>query len=133
MNIRLKVALLIGILIFTIFIAKLLIQKKLNLKYTLLWLALIFAMLFAVLMPNLIEYVADFFGFITPANFIFVLSGMFTLLIIVSITAIVSHLNQRISCLVQTQAILEKRVRELENKGDHKKNESSNSDISTDK
>ena len=42
-------------------------------------------------------------------------------------------MNNQIYRLTQTLSLLEKRVRELENKGDHKKNESSNSDISTDK
>ena len=44
------------------------------------------------------------------------LEGIFVLVILLSLTTIVSYLNERIRNLVQTIAILEKRVRELEQK-----------------
>ena len=114
MNARLQVALIAGIVVFSFFIFRLLLKKKLNLKYTLLWLAMIITLLATVLMPTQIGEIADFLGFLTPVNFIFVLTGMFTLLILVSLTAIISHMNKRIFKLVQQQALLEKRIRDLE-------------------
>ena len=114
MNIRLQVALIAGIVVFSFFIFRLLMKKKLNLKYTLLWLVMIVTMLAAAFMPKEIGKISEFLGFLTPVNFIFVLTGMFTLLILVCLTAIISHMNKRIFKLVQQQALLEKRIRDLE-------------------
>lgn len=114
MSIRLRITLIVGIVLFALYIINLLMKKRLHLKYTLLWLVMILGMLFATFFPDLIAFISNTLGIITPVNFIFVLAGMFSLVIIVSITAIVSHMNNRIFRLVQNQALLEKRIRELE-------------------
>ncbi|HHV10262.1 MAG TPA: DUF2304 domain-containing protein [Clostridiales bacterium] len=116
MSIRLEFSLLIGIFFFLAIIISLLKKKKLNLKYTLVWLLAVVGMLFAALCPSLIGKIANFIGIVTPINFVFMLEGVFVLFIILSLTVIVSHQNERIYRLVQTLAILEKRVRELEKK-----------------
>jgi hypothetical protein len=114
MDITLRIFLIIGILIFLVIILQLLKKKKLNLKYTLVWLLSAFVMLVAAIFPGIVNAVARLIGIISPVNFVFVLEGMFVLLILLSLTAIVSHINNRIYKLIQSLAILEKRVRELE-------------------
>lgn len=114
MNTRLEIALLIGVFTFLIVIVSLLKRKKLNLKYTLVWLFCVACMFFATLFPTAVGNLAQFIGIETPINFVLVLEGLFVLLIILSLTVIVSHQNERIYRLVQTQAILEKKVRDLE-------------------
>lgn len=116
MNIRLRIALIVGIIGFATCLIKLLLRKKVNLKYALLWMAMIIIMSLAVMLPNIVISVSEFFGFITPANFIFVLAGMFALLILVSFTVILSHMNKRIFRLVQEVALLENRLREINGK-----------------
>lgn len=114
MSIELRVFLLVGIAIYLGIIISLLKKRKLNLKYTLIWLFAAVVMLVATLFPQIVGEVANFVGVETPSNFVFVLEGLFVLMILLSLTTIVSHNNDRIYRLVQTQAILEKRVRELE-------------------
>ena len=112
---------------------RLLISKKIALRYSLIWILADIAMLCSTLFPTVVDKISNLLGIKTPSNFIFVFGGLFALLIILTLTAIASTMNNQIYRLTQTLSLLEKRVRELENKGDHKKNESSNSDISTDK
>lgn len=115
MNLKLRIALLVGVLFFACYMIRLLIKQKLNLKYTLTWLLMIVALVFAAVADKVVAKVATMLGFITPANFILVVAVLFTFLILGSLTAIVSHLNNRIFSLVQQVAILEKQVRDLEN------------------
>ena len=114
MNQRLQMCLLIGIIIFAIILLHFLVKKKLELKYTLIWLAAVVVMLFAALFPKIIYWIAQLLGISTPSNFIFAVFSFFVLLIVFSLTGIVSHMNTRIFKLVQTQAIMEKRIRDLE-------------------
>lgn len=118
MDITLRIFLIIGILVFLVIILQMLKNKKLNLKYTLVWLLSAFVMLIATIFPGIVNIVAASIGIISPVNFVFVLEGMFVLLILLSLTAIVSHINNRIYRLIQSLAILEKRVRELEEEKD---------------
>ncbi len=133
MNIKLQILLIIGTLLFGTLILRLLISKKIALRYSLIWILADIAMLCSALFPTVVDKISNLLGIKTPSNFIFVFGGLFALLIILTLTAIASTMNNQIYRLTQTLSLLEKRVRELENKGDHKKNESSNSDISTDK
>ena len=114
MNIRLQIILILGILAFAGLLMHCLIKKKLHLKYCLVWIAAIIVMLISAVFPNLIKWITKLAGIKTPSNFIFVLYGLFILLIVFALTAIVSHMNMRIFRLVQYQAILEERLRKVE-------------------
>lgn len=116
MNLRLQIGLIVGIVIFALILFHFLVRKKLNLKYTLVWLVALFLMLFATMFPGVIAKLADLFGVATTSNFVFAVFSFSLLLIIFALTVIVSHMNSRIFRLVQTQAILEKRIRDLESK-----------------
>lgn len=114
MNIRLQIILIAGTLAFGGLLIYFLIKKKLHLKYCLVWIFATIIMLISVASPGLIKWITKFIGIKTPSNFIFVVYGFFLLLIIFALTAIVSHMNARIFRLVQYQAILEERLRVLE-------------------
>lgn len=114
MNIRLQIILIAGTLAFGGLLIYFLIKKKLHLKYCLVWIFAIIIMLISAASPGLIKWITKFIGIKTPSNFIFVVYGFFLLLIIFALTAIVSHMNARIFRLVQYQAILEERLRVLE-------------------
>ncbi len=117
MNIVLQVFFITGIIAFTIVILHYLTNKKLNLKYSLAWLAAAIGMLILAVFPELVEKIGKLVGIQSVTSTVFVFAGIFMLIIIFTLTMIVSHMNNRIYRLTQTQAILEKRVRELE-KGD---------------
>ena len=58
----------------------------------------------------------DIAGVIDPVNFIFFTQIIFILLILLSVSAVISGFSKKIKQLAQANAILEKRVRELEEK-----------------
>ena len=114
MNTTLRIFFVVAILIFFVIILRYLIKKKLNLKYTLVWLATVVGMLVVVIFPVIVEKIAEILGIVSVVNAVFLFAGMFAIVIILTLTAIVSHMNNRVYRLTQTQAMLEKRIRELE-------------------
>ena len=85
-----------------------------NLRYALTWLLMAFVMLLVAVFPQIITAISRLLGVASDVNTVFVLQGLFVLLILLSLTSIVSKQTNRIRKLAQTQALLEKRVRELE-------------------
>ena len=84
------------------------------LKYTLLWgLMGVILLIFAVF-PSSVMWLANFFGIYSDTNFLFLFMIGFEFILLFSLTHIVSRQNENNKRLVQEIAILEKRVRELE-------------------
>lgn len=116
MNISLRIFLIISILIYSGIILHFLKKKDLNLRYSLLWIFSAMVMLIVSIFPEIIIRFTSLVGIVDTVNSVFILEGMFVLLILLSLTAIVSHLNERNRQLIQAVALLEKRVRDLEEK-----------------
>ena len=114
MNLTLRIFFGIVDLIFLVVILNMLKKKKLNLKYTLTWLFAAFALLVVDCFPQIIEGIMNLVGVASPVSMVFVLEALFVLVILLSLTAIVSHLTERVYRLTQTIAIMEKKIRELE-------------------
>ena len=114
MNLNLRLFLVICILVYLGIIINLLRKKKLNLKYTLIWLLSGIIMLVVSIFPQIINFLSSVIGIVDVTNAVFILEGMFVLVILLSLTSIVSHFNDRNRELIQKVALLEKRVRELE-------------------
>jgi hypothetical protein len=110
----LRIFLICSILVYLLIIIYMLRKKSLNLKYTLLWLFSALVMLIVIIFPNIIYGLSALAGVINPVNMVFVFLGMFSLLILLSLTLIVSHLNNKIRNLTQSNALLEERIRKLE-------------------
>lgn len=91
-------------------------KKMLSIKYSLLWLAFGIVMIVFTAFPMLMWRFMWMFGVESPMNGLFSLLLFFVLTIIMSLTAIVSRQSERIRALVQSQALLEERIRELEEK-----------------
>ena len=123
MNTVLHIFLIVVVVIFTLVIIWYLTKRRLNLKYSLVWLAACLIMLVLAIFPSLVEKIGLMFGIMTVTSTVFLFALMFMLVIIFTLTMIVSSLNDRIYRLTQTQAILEKRVRELEAQTENKKSE----------
>ena len=114
MNTVLHIFLIVVVAIFTLTIIWYLTKRRLNLKYSLAWLAACFVMLVLSIFPSLVEKIGHLIGIATVTSTVFLFAVMFMLVIIFTLTMIVSHMNNRIYRLTQMQAILEKRVRDLE-------------------
>lgn len=116
MVISLRLGIIAGILFFAAIILRLLCKQKLNLKYILLWLAAILVMLVAVIFPELTVYISKLLDIKDITNTVFMVAGGFALLILLSMTVIVTTLTNRIYSLAQREALLDERLRRLEEK-----------------
>lgn len=113
--IMLRTTLIIGMVCYFILLLIFLKHKALLLKYALLW---IFAGIFMgcmIIFPELLLWIKAILGIESNMNGLFVMAIAFIVIILMALTSIVSRQAVRIRVLVQTNAILEKRVRELEN------------------
>lgn len=73
-------------------------------------------MLLLAIFPEILDFIAQLIGIYEPTNALFAIISFCTIIILMSLTAIVSKLNERLKRLVQAVALLEKRLRELETK-----------------
>ena len=115
---RLTIVLIIVIVAYFTIILSLLKHKKLNMKYTLLWLFTGVAFLILVLRPEILVWFLRMIGIVGTMNGLFLVLIGFLIMLVLSLTSIASRQANRITKLIQTQGLLEKRVRELEDKID---------------
>lgn len=111
---RLRILLMIAVFVYFIMVFQLLKRKTLNLKYTLLWLASGFIMLLLVVFPQMLQFFAQLVGIAAPMNALFSVAFFCIIMILMALTAIVSKQNNRNKDLIQSVALLEKRIRDLE-------------------
>ena len=111
---KLQIAMLIAVGLYFMIVFQLLKRKTLNLKYTLLWLASGVVMLVLTAFPQILGWFAALVGIYDPTNALFAFMFFCAIILLMSITAIVSKLNEKSKKLIQSVALLEKRVRELE-------------------
>ena len=120
---KLQIAMLIAVGLYFLIVLKLLRRKTLNLKYTLLWLASGAIMLMLAVFPKILGGFAALVGIYDPTNALFAFMFFCVVIILLSITAIVSKLNEKSKQIIQSIALLEKRVRELESESDLMQNQ----------
>ncbi len=114
MNEYLRIALLVGIAVYFVCIFFLLKKNSLNLKYTLLWIFLGVVFLLVVIFPVILQAPMRMIGVVEWTNGLFALLLLILMIIDMSVTAIVSKLNERMRKLVQKCAMYEERIRKLE-------------------
>ena len=112
---RLVITLVVGLLIYFFIILMLLKYKEISLKYTLLWLLSGLLMVLLVIFPSLLLGISHALGFQSSMNGLMVMGVAFIIMIIMSLTSIVSKQSRKIRNLVQYSAMLEKRIRDIEN------------------
>lgn len=113
----LRVTLIIGIAVYFIIIFMFLKNKAIALKYTLLWLAAGVVLGIMVVWPESLVFFVRMLGITSNMNGLFVICIAFIIMILMSLTSIVSKQAEKIKNLTQTISKIEKRVRELESKG----------------
>ncbi len=89
-------------------------HDKIEVKYSIIWLAFSVTMILFAVFRNLVLILGDITGVVNPVNFIFLTQIVFILLILLSVTAVISGFSGKIKRLAQSNALLEKRIRELE-------------------
>lgn len=120
-NRDLQVLLIVGALALFGMIVYLIKHKKIEVKYSIIWLAFSATMILFALFPYLVLVLGDISGVVNPVNFIFMTLFVFILLILLSASAVISGFSTKIKRLAQANALLEKRVRELEKKFEENK------------
>lgn len=110
----LRVILMIAVVCYFVIILILLKRKSLELKYTLLWLFAGMVMGIILIFPEILFAVIHVLGIETYMNGLFALCIGFIICILMAVTSIVSRQLAKINRLIQENAILEKRIRELE-------------------
>lgn len=103
----LRIVLLIGVIIYFIFILHFLKNKALELKYTLTWVAAGFVMLLFIIFPHLLPWLIHLLGVESNMNGLFLLAIAFLMILSMILTSIVSRQMRKINRLVQQVAILE--------------------------
>ena len=116
MNTTLRITMLFAVMLYFTGIIVLLRRKMLALRYSLLWLFSGLLMFLVVLFPGILESVFHKLGIIELTNGLFALVLFCMILIMVSFTVIVSHMNEKIRQLSVQCAMYEKRIRDLENR-----------------
>lgn len=86
-------------------------------KYAILWLICGAGLLAVALFPYIIYVVRDLLDMVMPSNVVFLIMFGFVLLLLLSHSIAVSELSEKSKRQTQTIALLEKRVRELEQRG----------------
>ena len=112
----LRLTLIIAVICYFIIILYFLKQKALNLKYTLLWIVAGVVMGVLVIVPELLVFIIRIFGIQDNMNGLFIFAIGFIIMILLSLTSIASRQNRKIRTLTQEMSILDKKIRELEQK-----------------
>lgn len=106
--------LLVGDLVFITIIFLLVKHGKLSVRFSLSWFGLGGALLLFSAFPFLAKVLRGILHFEVVANMVFTLLFCFVLLVLLLLCAEASQANERMKRLTQHNAILERRVRQLE-------------------
>ena len=114
--VNLQITLCIAVICYFIIILYYLKKRMLELKYTLIWLFAGLVMGILVLFPELLVNFRMLLGISDNMNALFILAIAFCIAVLMTLTAIVSRNAFKMRILIQENAMLEKRIRELEMK-----------------
>ena len=98
----LRIAMLVAVAVYFYLVLRLLKKKSLNLKYTLLWLLSGIIMLILAVFPQILNGFATAVGIYEPTNALFAVIFFCIIIILMSLTAIVSKLNEKSKRLIQS-------------------------------
>ena len=114
MTARLQLYMILGAVILLAVIFCLLKRGLMSVKYSLLWLLLAVCLVIAAAVPYTGFVLRDLLDIQVPVNLIFLLMFCFVLVVLLSLSVAITQLAEKCKRLTQANAILEKRVRDLE-------------------
>lgn len=113
-NLTLRLDMFLGAVVFLVVILWLLKKGRLTVRYSIIWLMAGGALLVFAVFPYIVLVLREWLNMEMPVNVIFTLVLAFVLLLLLSLSTIVSGFAEKLKRLAQENALLEKRVRELE-------------------
>lgn len=118
---NLRIVLICALLVYFAIVLIFLKNKTLELRYTLLWLAAGGILTVLVVWPKLLSICVNLIGIQSNMNGLFIMAFAFVIMIMMSLTAIASKQSNRIKILVQEMAVMDKKIRELQELADKEK------------
>lgn len=116
MNFVLQIILIVFSILFLLFILSVTRQNKLSYKYTLLWLLFsVLTILFAIF-PQIVVSFSRLIHIKEPTNALFLIYIFLLMIIVFYISIVFTKVFMKVTVLVQENAMLEKRINELEEK-----------------
>ena len=109
-----QIVMLVALAVYTAALVLLLRKKRLTLRYTLLWIFSDVLMLILAVFPGILPWFAGLVGIYDHTNALFAAVLFCLILILVSLTSAVSGMSESIKKLSQANALLEKRLEDLE-------------------
>jgi hypothetical protein len=91
-------------------------SRKLRERYALLWLATAGVILFFAAWRTGLHNLSEALGIAYPPNALFVLALLFVLVLLLHFSTVISKLSDRTTTLTQQLALLEERLRQVEDK-----------------
>ncbi|MBR3152587.1 MAG: DUF2304 domain-containing protein [Clostridia bacterium] len=116
MQISLKIALIIILIIYLFCISKSVKRKNMKVGYLIFWCITGVMLIVALLAPNFVENISNFLGFGLPINMIFSCAIFIDLYLIFDLTKHITKVEKQNVVLIQEISILKKNVKELEDK-----------------
>jgi len=116
MELSLRIFLAICILVYFTILIVMLKKKIMSLRYTLIWIICGICMVVFTIFPTIIFKGSAFVGISNPVNAIFFMTIVFIVILLLSLTSIISTLNEKNLRLTQSLALLEQRIHMLEQK-----------------
>ena len=114
MAIELRVFLGVAILLYFVLLINMLRKESIILKYAILWLISGVLFVLFLLFPEIVFSASRLIGVSNPVNAVFLLFAGFALMMLLSISSIISQDNGKVRKLTQQVALLEQRIRQLE-------------------
>lgn len=114
MDSGLRIALIVGALLYIGVIFVLLKKKKMTVRFSIIWLMSGFALLVFAVFPYVIYVLRDLLHVEIPSNLVFMMLFAFVLLLLLGLSCAVSEFSEKMKRLTQTNALLEERIRVLE-------------------
>ena len=123
MPLTLRLALIAITLIYILLILRSIRRKKMNVSFSIFWIIAGFILIIFAIVPNMVEAISKMLGFEAPSNMLFVLTIFIAFYLIFNLTTIISQENKKNILLIQEVSLLKKKVEELEEKMNEKKQE----------
>ena len=123
MNTILQIILIIGTILFCIFILAVTKKKKLSFKYTLVWLIFGVMTLICAIFPSIVTGLSQLLHIEEPTNALFLIYIFLLIVIVFYISTSFSKLYEKVTGLIQENALLSYKIEQLEKEKKEKENE----------
>jgi hypothetical protein len=114
METRIQVVAIVGALALLVIVLELVRRRRLMERYALLWLLSAMVILGLAVWQDALQEIAEAMGIVAAPNALFFVAVAFILLLLLHFSAAMSRLSDQSKVIAQRHAILEQRVRELE-------------------